>query len=432
MRQKKQAGATVTLQANRRKAFAKLDQQRQEETKQKQESSKPKLNLAQVSVKTAQKITRNSLVKSYNLTNSTPATARSFDVIETTNSMSVMQRPNGAMGEQQDSNQVSLSGVLELNLVTSFSDGSNKIISGRELTSDDQNSNNVVIEQQLAKQNDLKVGDMLKVEADKTKKLKIVGIYKATSSQMLGMMSDPANVIYASYTLINNLTNQKGKVQSATYNLTNPIKAKTFIKAAKKQINTNKLTISTDDMADQAIKVPLNNVKSFANKIVWLVCLAGTIILTLLVVLMVRERRHEIGILMALGEKRHEIIAQFLAEMLTLMILALALAGIGGKFVANALGIQLLTQQTTSMTTNFQKQAQGPNQDTQAPTKQRQVPQKGQQKIPIKQEKIQLAVKVDVIFLLKLSLVSAVIVFLAIILGAIGILRMQPKKILVG
>ena len=419
MRQKKQAGATVTLQADRRKAFAKLDQQRQEETKQKQESSKPKLNLAQVSVKTAQKITRNSLVKSYNLTNSTPATARSFDVIETTNSMSVMQRPNGAMGEQQDSNQVSLSGVLELNLVTSFSDGSNKIISGRELTSDDQNSNNVVIEQQLAKQNDLKVGDMLKVEADKTKKLKIVGIYKATSSQMLGMMSDPANVIYASYTLINNLTNQKGKVQSATYNLTNPIKAKTFIKAAKKQINTNKLTISTDDMADQAIKVPLNNVKSFANKIVWLVCLAGTIILTLLVVLMVRERRHEI-------------IAQFLAEMLTLMILALALAGIGGKFVANALGIQLLTQQTTSMTTNFQKQAQGPNQDTQAPTKQRQVPQKGQQKIPIKQERIQLAVKVDVIFLLKLSLVSAVIVFLAIILGAIGILRMQPKKILVG
>lgn len=409
----------MTLQADRRKAFAKLDQQRQEETKQKQESSKPKLNLAQVSVKTAQKITRNSLVKSYNLTNSTPATARSFDVIETTNSMSVMQRPNGAMGEQQDSNQVSLSGVLELNLVTSFSDGSNKIISGRELTSDDQNSNNVVIEQQLAKQNDLKVGDMLKVEADKTKKLKIVGIYKATSSQMLGMMSDPANVIYASYTLINNLTNQKGKVQSATYNLTNPIKAKTFIKAAKKQINTNKLTISTDDMADQAIKVPLNNVKSFANKIVWLVCLAGTIILTLLVVLMVRERRHEI-------------IAQFLAEMLTLMILALALAGIGGKFVANALGIQLLTQQTTSMTTNFQKQAQGPNQDTQAPTKQRQVPQKGQQKIPIKQERIQLAVKVDVIFLLKLSLVSAVIVFLAIILGAIGILRMQPKKILVG
>lgn len=167
---KKQAGATVTLQANRRKAFAKLDQQRQEETKQKQESSKPKLNLAQVSVKTAQKITRNSLVKSYNLTNSTPATARSFDVIETTNSMSVMQRPSGAMGEQQDSNQVSLSDVLELNLVMSFFDGSNKIISGRELTSDDQNSNNVVIEQQLAKQNDLKVGDTLKKDTDQARK----------------------------------------------------------------------------------------------------------------------------------------------------------------------------------------------------------------------------------------------------------------------
>ncbi len=81
-----------------------------------------------------------------------------------------MQRPSGAMGERQDSNQVSLSDVLELNLVMSFFDGSNKIISGRELTSDDQNSNNVVIEQQLAKQNDLKVGDTLKKDTNQARK----------------------------------------------------------------------------------------------------------------------------------------------------------------------------------------------------------------------------------------------------------------------
>ncbi len=55
----------------------------------------------------------------------------------------------------------------------------------------------------------------------------------------------------------------------------------------------------------------MNNVASFARNIVLIVAIAGAIILALIVMLMVRERRFEIGVLMSLGESKLKIIGQF-------------------------------------------------------------------------------------------------------------------------
>lgn len=102
----------------------------------------------------------------------------------------------------------------------------------------------------------------------------------------------------------------------------------------------------------------MNNVKSFADKIVWLVAIAGTIILALIVILMIRERRYEIGVLLSLGESRWKIVAQFFAEMVMVLIVSVVLAGFGGKFVGNKLGDQLVSQQTTTATTTTSSTSQ--------------------------------------------------------------------------
>lgn len=92
----------------------------------------------------------------------------------------------------------------------------------------------------------------------------------------------------------------------------------------------------------------MKNVQSFANKIVWIVGIAGTIILALITVLMIRERRHEIGVLMALGESKFKIVLQLFSELFAVLVLSLVIAGVAGNFVGNAVGKQLVSQQTTA------------------------------------------------------------------------------------
>jgi len=59
----------------------------------------------------------------------------------------------------------------------------------------------------------------------------------------------------------------------------------------------------------QQMLQPLNNVSSFAKNIVILVAVAGVIILTLIIMLSIRERKYEIGVLLSLGESRVKVIS---------------------------------------------------------------------------------------------------------------------------
>ena len=92
---------------------------------------------------------------------------------------------------------------------------------------------------------------------------------------------------------------------------------------------------------------PLNNISSIANNIIILVAVAGAIILTLIIMLSIRERRYEIGVLMSLGENRLKIIGQFFTELAVVTLISLCLASLAGGMVGNALGNQLLSNSTS-------------------------------------------------------------------------------------
>ena len=51
----------------------------------------------------------------------------------------------------------------------------------------------------------------------------------------------------------------------------------------------------------------------------------------------------EIGVLLSLGEALEDC-GQFFTEMLMVIVIALAIAGVGGKFVGNQLGSQLVSK----------------------------------------------------------------------------------------
>ena len=82
-----------------------------------------------------------------------------------------------------------------------------------------------------------------------------------------------------------------------------PASMKSFVKKPKVRLIRKKFTIESNDQVYQQMLTPLNNVASFPKNIVLLVAPAGAVMLTLIIILSIRERRYEIGVLMSLSEK---------------------------------------------------------------------------------------------------------------------------------
>lgn len=441
---KEEVGATVTLSANRQAAFKKM-----QSSSSSSKSSRPKLTLTPVKLSDATKIAKLSNISSYNVTSSTSVNASSYDTVSTSSGMggnSSSGGPGGGMKSSTSSGDTQIDGVTATSLTSDFSDSQSKITKGRGITTDDKNTNHVVIEKELASQNDLSVGDTITVKkttGSKSKvKLKIVGIYKAssTSSSSSPMSTDTSNTMYTSYTLANTFKGNKyaGTADSVTFNVKNPAKVSSVKAAGKKLINTSKYALSTDDSSYQTVKASMDNVESFANKIVWLVAIAGTIILALIVILMIRERRFEIGVLLSLGEARWKIIAQFFTEMLMVIVIAVAIAGAGGKFVGDQLGSQLVSQSTTTTQTSTSSSTGQPGGGGQPGGSGSGMKggnggpgNVGQSSSATKQADADLNISVSAVDLAELGGFGLAITFLSIMIASGGILRLEPKKVLI-
>ncbi|MBL3535969.1 ABC transporter permease [Levilactobacillus brevis] len=441
---KEEVGATVTLSANRQAAFKKM-----QSSSSSSKSSRPKLTLTPVKLSDATKIAKLSNISSYNVTSSTSVNASSYDTVSTSSGMggnSSSGGPGGGMKSSTSSGDTQIDGVTATSLTSVFSDSQSKITKGRGITTADKNTNHVVVEKELASQNDLSVGDTITVKkttGSKSKvKLKIVGIYKAsaTSSSSSPMSTDTSNTMYTSYTLANTFKGNKyaGTADSVTFNVKNPAKVSSVKTAGKKLINTSKYALSTDDSSYQTVKASMDNVESFANKIVWLVAIAGTIILALIVILMIRERRFEIGVLLSLGEARWKIIAQFFTEMLMVIVIAVAIAGAGGKFVGDQLGSQLVSQSTTTTQTSTSSSTGQPGGGGQPGGSGSGMKggnggpgNVGQSSSATKQADADLNISVSAVDLAELGGFGLAITFLSIMIASGGILRLEPKKVLI-
>ena len=245
---------------------------------------------------------------------------------------------------------------------------------------------------------------------------------------------NPSNTLYTSYTFANELngTSDDNTIDSAIYTLSDPDKMDEFLKEAEKLIDTDTFSLQSNDSMYQSMLEPLNNVASFSKNVVLLVAVAGIIILTLIIMITIRERRHELGVLLSLGESRSKIILQLFTEVAICMILALGVASISGNVVANAVGQQLLDQQTETTTQNQQAPGGG-----QMPgNRQEQGGQRGGQQgttnnpFAVSDQVSELEINVKPAQLGLLAGVAFGISLFSVFLASIGILRLNPRKIL--
>lgn len=445
-------GATVTLAASREAMFGggQNDTSTSDSSSTDSTSERREFTSTPVKVSDAEKIAALDNVKSYVLVTSGTATAG--DGIEpitssSSTSDSSQQGPGGMgggdMGGNRQTGDFTITGVSSSANYSSFSDDTATLEDGEALTADDAGTNNVLIEETLAESNDLSVGDTFKLtdsDGENEVTVTVKGIYSTTESAS-GIaaqvsMLNPVNTIYSYYTLANTLSGNTDEdtVDSAIYTLSEPSKVTAFTKAAEKLIDTDTYDLTTDDQLYQSMITPLENVSSFAKNIVILVAVAGIIILTLIVMLMIRERRYEIGVLLSMGESRAKMIFQFFTEMFVTMLIALVIATFTGNIVGNVVGNQLLSQETTTSQTDTQTQQGGNNQQG----NQNGGPGGGGQMggfntaVQGSTEIDDLNITVQPKEVAILAGLGLVISFFSILLSSFGILRLNPKKILIG
>lgn len=383
-------------------------------------------------------------VQSYNYSVSVGVNSSSIDPVKVSNSSSSNTQqgtpPGGTSSSGSAQNKMtetsfSVSGNTTMKKLSSFTNGSYKLTSGRLLNSSDDGKNYAVISSALASDNDLKVGSSFKVYSTTSsgKKtyvtLKVIGIYKIqSSSASMDNMSDrqnPYNTIYTPLKTAQTLNHSTTTITSATYYLDDPAHTSAFAKLAKKtSINWNTYALQTSDEAYEASVSSLKNMEKFANIFLVVVIAAGAIILAFILILTLRSRFYEFGVFLSLGESKAAIIAQQLVEVGLIAMLAFMLSLGTGKMVANSISSMLTSTatQTTVSASSSQKGPSGPGAQG--------GPGGMMQNAMTSPTNKQLDVSVSASVIGELAGVSCAICLLSIAVPSIYILRLSPRQIL--
>ncbi|EAC8463954.1 ABC transporter permease [Listeria monocytogenes] len=448
---REQLGGTVTLTVDREKQMqAMRDEAASSDTSSTE--SKPKFESSPIDVSDANELAKLNHVASYNYYSSTQALASGFDPIESSGDTSSSsdesstttetQGPGGGQGgPQMVDADLSISGLLDSATSTGFEAGTSELTSGVAITSADKDKNVAMVEENLAKENDWKVGDSFTVtSSDGNTKvtLKIVGIYKTTDSgsDMAQNFSflNPYNKVYVPYTVANTIkgSDYKNTVDSAVYTMDDAANISAFEKEAKKvdSIDWDTFKLDANDTLYQQMIGPINSVASFSKNVVYIVSIAGALILGLLVMMQVRDRKYEMGVLLAIGEKRGKLIAQFFVEILIVALVSFGLAAASSHYVAQLAGNQLLAQQNSSTTeTSTSTENRGPGGSGQGGGPGgfgQSVSNLTKNTEQIKELDIQVTLE----DMLKMGGIGIGIAFISVLLPAALVLRMNPKTIL--
>ncbi|EAE2935705.1 ABC transporter permease [Listeria monocytogenes] len=443
---REQLGGTVTLTVDREKQMQAMRDEAASSDSSSTES-KPQFESSPIDVSDANELAKLNHVASYNYYSSTQALASGFDPIESSGDTSSSNDESSTTAETQGPGggqggpQMVDAGLLDSATSTDFEAGTSELTSGVAITSADKDKNVAMVEENLAEENDWKVGDSFTVtSSDGNTKvtLKIVGIYKTTDSgsDMAQNFSflNPYNKVYVPYTVANTIkgSDYKNTVDSAVYTMDDAANISAFEKEAKKvdSIDWDTFKLDANDTLYQQMIGPINSVASFSKNVVYIVSIAGALILGLLVMMQVRDRKYEMGVLLAIGEKRGKLIAQFFVEILIVALVSFGLAAASSHYVAQLAGNQLLAQQNSSTnetTTSTENRGPGGGGGQGGPGGFGQ----SVSNLTKNTEQIkELDIQVTLEDMLKMGGIGIGIAFISVLLPATLVLRMNPKTIL--
>lgn len=247
-----------------------------------------------------------------------------------------------------------LVGYTNLTDMSDFIDGTYTVADG-EITSEFLTSTSCLISGELATLNELSVGDVIELESpnddDVTIKLTIAGTYieneDSTTSAGTGnfnMFSNSANQIITNNDIVNTIAEKDDELIvtiTPKFTLTSSDDIANFeIELAEKGLDENYAVTTNLEEIQSKIK-SISNLNTFATTFLIVTLIIGGIVLFVINMINIRERKYEIGVLRAIGMKKSIVSLQFVTELLIVAFAGLVIgAGIGAGIsmaTANAL-----------------------------------------------------------------------------------------------
>lgn len=102
--------------------------------------------------------------------------------------------------------------------------------------------------------------------------------------------------------------------------------------------------MASSDQYD-TIAGPVQSMSKLAGYVLVVAILATILIITLVILLFLRDRKHELGIYLSFGEAKNKVFAQILVEVLLIAFVAITLAVLTGNLIANGLSGSLIQNQ---------------------------------------------------------------------------------------
>lgn len=277
--------------------------------------------------------------------------------------------PKGEMPESRRENMPSqgdfkITAYSDTSYIENFINGTSKITSGSMITKDDE-ENHIVISEELANQNDLEVGDeitfYLPSDSSITYTFEIIGIFETTddsaSEDFMNMNAlNAQNQMYTSITAINKILendDSPNSLNSIIY-LNNPDDLEAYTKEVKEKGLSDYYTVSDNTDEITSTLTPIQNISNFSMTFLIIILIVGAIILAIINMLNIRDRKYEIGVLRAIGMSKVKLILSLLTELFIVTVIAFTIGIIGGKLISQPVTNKMLENEIASYQTNSQ------------------------------------------------------------------------------
>ena len=255
------------------------------------------------------------------------------------------QRINREDLSDEFKNVVSLEATNNTKRNILFSSGVFTMKEGKNIGENDKDS--IIVHEEFAKQNNLKLGDevdleLLDIEKNgkiKSHKFKIIGIFSGKKQETYtGLSSDfSENMVFVDYSTSQEILNKSENNKIANKILMYSSSAESTDLALNKlkelKIDESKYFVQKDSNAFEESLESVSGIKHIIKIMTYSIMLGGIIVLSLILILWLRERIYEIGIFLSIGTSKIHIIMQFIFELLFISIPSI----ISSLFLGNVL-----------------------------------------------------------------------------------------------
>ena len=244
--------------------------------------------------------------------------------------------PGGKENFTMSSGDFTFMGYSSNDAMEEFISGKYSIVEG-EVSNEEKSC---VINSELATSNDISVGDKITLvdpeDEENSIKLTVSGIYEETStdtSDMMGMFTNSANTIITTINSINLLVSENEDLKvttTPTFILNSEEDVESFEEELVSKGMSEYLSVNTNLEEIENSTKTISNVSTYATTFLIITLIIGAIVLFVVNMINIRERKYEIGVLRTIGMKKSLLSLQFIFEILIVSLVGLLLgAGIG-------------------------------------------------------------------------------------------------------